>query len=54
VLAAIVASRTHRITYWDDLIIETARAAGCSRVISGDLNHGQDFDGIRVENPFEA
>jgi predicted nucleic acid-binding protein len=54
VLAAVVASRTYRISYRDALIVETARAAGCSRVISEDLNDGQDFDGVQVENPFLA
>jgi len=35
-------------------IIEAARLLGCRRVLSEDLNHGQEFDGITVVNPFRA
>ncbi len=52
VLAAIDTAQTSQITIWDALIIEAARSAGCSRVLSEDLQHGQDFGGVAVENPF--
>jgi predicted nucleic acid-binding protein len=52
VLAAIDLHRLHSISFWDALIIRSAAAAGCSRVLSEDLQHGQVFDGVRVENPF--
>ena len=41
-----------RVNYYDALIIATARLGGCSVVYSEDLNNGQDYDGVRVENPF--
>jgi len=53
VLAAVKGSQRHRLSFWDALIIEAARAAGCKRVSSEDLQTGQDFDGVTVENPFE-
>jgi len=40
------------IGYYDALILAVARLAGCSVVYSEDLNAGQDYDGVRVENPF--
>ena len=40
------------IAIWDAMIIEAARSAGCHRVFSEDLQHGQDIDGVMVENPF--
>lgn len=49
---AIDTSRRFDIAIWDALIIEAARAAGCKRVLSEDLQTGQDFDGVTVENPF--
>lgn len=49
---AIDSSRRFRIAVWDALIIEAARSAGCDRVLSEDLQAGQDFDGITIENPF--
>ena len=49
---AIQTSRRFKVAVWDALIIEAARAAGCTTVLSEDLQTGQDFDGVRVENPF--
>ena len=49
---AIDTSRRFGIAIWDALIIEAARAAGCKTLLSEDLQTGQDFDGVTVENPF--
>ncbi len=51
---AIETSRRFTVAVWDALIIEAARASGCRRVLSEDLNSGQDFEGVVVENPFES
>ncbi len=32
--------------------IEAARLAGCKTVLSEDLNHGQNYAGVSVLNPF--
>ena len=42
-----------QISYWDAAIIAAARASGCREVLSEDLNDGQDYDGVRVVNPFK-
>ncbi len=42
------------ISYWDAAILEAARALGCDVVLSEDLADGQDYDGVRVENPFRG
>lgn len=52
--AAIGAKERFRISYWDAAIIEAARALGCDSVLSEDLNDGQDYGGVTVENPFRA
>jgi predicted nucleic acid-binding protein len=49
---AIQTSRRFRVAVRDALVIEAARAAGCTTVLSEDLQTGQDFDGVNVENPF--
>jgi predicted nucleic acid-binding protein len=54
VLAAIDAKERHRISYWDAAIITAARQLGCTTVYSEDLNHGQQYDGVRVVNPFAS
>lgn len=42
----------NQIGYYDAAILAAARQLGCSKVHSEDLNDGQDYDGVRVENPF--
>lgn len=51
-LAAIDLSRLHSFSFWDALIVRTASAAGCSVLLTEDLQHGQVVDGVRIENPF--
>ena len=50
--AAIARSREDRLSFWDGVIIETARASGCALLLSEDLQHGRAFGTTRVENPF--
>jgi predicted nucleic acid-binding protein len=50
--SATAASERYRISYWDAAIVEAARALRCSILLSEDLQHDQDFDGVRVLNPF--
>lgn len=52
VLAATATRERFRISYWDAAILEAARSLGCEVVLSEDLSDGQDYDGVRVENPF--
>lgn len=52
VRSAIAARERLQLSYWDAAIIEAARLAGCDVVLSEDLNDGQDYDGVRVVNPF--
>jgi len=49
---AIKTSKLYQIGYFDAAIIDAARQLGCSVVYSEDLNHGQDYGGIKVVNPF--
>jgi predicted nucleic acid-binding protein len=42
------------IWYYDAQVVAAAKQAGCSIMYSEDLNHGQDYDGVRVVNPFFA
>jgi len=51
-LAAISTKQRFGISYWDAAILEAARALGCDVVLSEDLSDGQDYSGVRVENPF--
>jgi predicted nucleic acid-binding protein len=51
-LSAMSTRQRFTISYWDAAILEAARALGCETVLSEDLNDGQDYAGVRVENPF--
>lgn len=53
-LAAMTTRRRHRISYWDAAILEAARSLGCEVVLSEDLSDGEDYDGVRVEDPFRS
>ena len=52
VMNATTAAARWQISYWDAAILESARAAGCDTVLSEDLQHGQNFGGVQVLNPF--
>jgi len=46
--------RRFQVSYWDAAILAAAKRLGCPTVYSEDMNHGQDYDGVRVVNPFLA
>ena len=53
-LAAFATCRRFRTSYWDAAVLEASRALGCDVVLSEDLSDGEDYAGVRVENPFRA
>lgn len=52
VLAAIELQRRYGVSFWDAMILQSASRLGCGIVWSEDLNPGQDYDCVRVVNPF--
>jgi len=42
----------YRLSWWDSLIIGAAKVGGCAYLLSEDFSAGQDYDGVRVINPF--
>lgn len=42
------------LSYWDSAILAAARACGCDAVYSEDMSSEQDYDGLRVINPFAS
>jgi predicted nucleic acid-binding protein len=41
-----------QISFWDALIIATARKLRCNVIYTEDLNHGQIYDSVQALNPF--
>lgn len=52
IAAAIGLVSRHGIQVFDAVVLATARQAGCDFLISEDLTHDRDYDGITVLNPF--
>lgn len=50
--SAFAASARWKISYWDAAIVEAAREAACSTILTEDLQDGMDFAGVRVSDPF--
>jgi predicted nucleic acid-binding protein len=42
----------YQYAFYDSLIIAAALEAGCTRLLSEDLQDGQVIEGLRIENPF--
>ena len=53
-VAALATRQRFGISYWDATILEASRALGCNIVLSEDLADGEDYAGVRVENPFRS
>jgi predicted nucleic acid-binding protein len=42
----------HRLSYWDAAIVAAARALGCRELLSEDMSHGREVEGVTINNPF--
>ncbi len=49
---AINMCHAHCLSFWDAMLLATARDAGVTLVLSEDFNHSQTIDGIKIINPF--
>jgi predicted nucleic acid-binding protein len=52
ILGAIELHRDHSLSFRDALIVRSAVAAGCARLLTEDLNDGQVIDGVIITHPF--
>ncbi len=44
----------YQFGFYDALIVAAALGAGCTRLYSEDLQHGQRIEGLTVEDPFRS
>lgn len=51
-LGAVHIEQRYQISFWDAMIISSAVTMKCSILWSEDLNHGQEYRGVKVLNPF--
>ena len=52
ILAAIDLHRLHTLSFWDALVLRTAKQSGCRVLYSEDLQSEREMDGVRIVNPF--
>ncbi len=50
--AALAVRERFGLSYWDSAILAAASVMGCDAVYSEDMSSAQDYDGLRVINPF--
>jgi predicted nucleic acid-binding protein len=41
-----------QLSLWDSMILAAAQSSGAKQLLTEDLNHQQDYGGIRAINPF--
>jgi len=52
VIAAIHLHKNNSVSFWDAMILQSAKAAGCATVLSEDLQDGFSLDEMIIKNPF--
>jgi predicted nucleic acid-binding protein len=52
VLAAIDLHFLHGLSFWDALVMRSAKQAGCSVLLTEDMQETREIDGVRIVNPF--
>jgi predicted nucleic acid-binding protein len=54
ILAGSQLEERHTLSFWDALIIEAARRAGATRLVTEDLQTGRRLAGVLIDNPFAS
>lgn len=54
VLGAIALQKRYGTSFWDALILRSASQLECATIWSEDLNPGQVYESVRVQNPFAS
>lgn len=54
IVAAIDLQRLHGFNFGDALVVRAAKQAGCAVLLTEDLQHGQQIDGLEIIDPFKA
>ena len=52
IVAASELEERHTLSFWDALVVEAARRAGATRLVTEDLQPGRTIGGVTIENPF--
>ncbi|WP_295432446.1 hypothetical protein [uncultured Thiodictyon sp.] len=50
----LIYSIDHDFAFWDAMLVQAARAAGVTRLLTEDMQDGRVIGAMRLENPFKA
>jgi predicted nucleic acid-binding protein len=53
ILAAIDLHRLHGFSFWDALVLHSAKQAGCNTLFTEDMQQDRKIGGVEVVNPFQ-
>jgi predicted nucleic acid-binding protein len=51
-ISAVALHHSLRVSFWDAMILQSARQLGCSVLWTEDLSHGERYGGVTARNPF--
>jgi predicted nucleic acid-binding protein len=51
-MSALEITTIYELSYWDAAIVAAARALGCRELLSEDMSHGREVEGVIINNPF--
>jgi predicted nucleic acid-binding protein len=51
-LGALEIKANYKLSYWDAAIVAAARALGCRELLTEDMSHGREIEGMTIINPF--
>jgi len=52
-VSAIQLQKKYKFAFWDALILQAAKTAGCTTIYSEDLQDGMKIEKIIIKNPFK-
>jgi predicted nucleic acid-binding protein len=53
ILAAIDLHRLHGFSFWDALVLHSAKQAGCNTLFTEDMQQARKIGGVEIVNPFQ-
>jgi len=51
-IGALEIKTIYQLSYWDAAIVAAARALGCRELLSEDMSHGREVEGVTITDPF--
>jgi predicted nucleic acid-binding protein len=52
IVEAMEVATTHRLSFWDSVMLAAAAQADCRMLLSEDMQHGFTWRGVTIQNPF--